>query len=52
MSLSRENWSHLVGASSETVIRVLSDFRAEGLIGINASQITLLDIDKLSHLKH
>ena len=52
MTLSRENWSHLVGASAETVIRVLSDFRAEGLISLSASQITLLDIDKLTRLKH
>lgn len=52
MTLSRDNWSHLVGASTETVIRILSDFRTEGLVGINASQITLLDIDKLSRLKH
>ncbi|QHV98684.1 response regulator [Spirosoma endbachense] len=52
MALSRENWSHLVGASTETVIRILRDFRTEGLIGINASQITLLDIKKLTQLKH
>lgn len=51
MTLSRENWSHLVGASVETVVRVLSDFRAEGLIGLSASEITLLDIDKLTRLK-
>ena len=51
MTLSRENWSHLVGASTETVIRILSDFRTEGLIDVNGSQITLLDIDKLTHLK-
>ncbi|MCK8495608.1 MULTISPECIES: response regulator [Spirosoma] len=51
MTLSRENWSHLVGASTETVIRILGDLRKEGLIEINASQITLLDIDKLTHLK-
>lgn len=51
MTLSRENWSHLVGASTETVIRILGDLRAEGLIEINASQITLVDIDKLTRLK-
>jgi CheY-like chemotaxis protein/CRP-like cAMP-binding protein len=51
MNLSRENWSHLVGASTETVIRVLSDLRTEGLIELNASQITLLDIEKLTRLK-
>ena len=51
MTLSRENWSHLVGASTETVIRVLGDLRAEGLIEINASRIALLDIIKLTRLK-
>ncbi|WP_245565255.1 hypothetical protein [Spirosoma spitsbergense] len=29
----------------------MSDLRAEGLIEINTSQITLLDIDKLTRLK-
>jgi CheY-like chemotaxis protein len=52
MTLSRENWSHLVGASTETVIRTLSDFRAEGLIEITGSQINLLDVEKLARLKH
>ncbi|GAB4019385.1 hypothetical protein GCM10028808_56970 [Spirosoma migulaei] len=51
MTLSRENWSHLVGASTETVIRILSDLRTEGLIDVNGSQITLLNIDKLTQLK-
>ncbi|MVM33674.1 response regulator [Spirosoma sp. HMF4905] len=52
MSLSRENWSQLVGASTEAVIRTLSDFRNEGLIDITGTQITLLDIQKLMHLKN
>lgn len=52
MTLSRDNWADLVGASTETVIRILSDFRTEGLVGINGSQISLLDIDKLSRMKH
>ncbi|MVM36184.1 response regulator [Spirosoma sp. HMF4905] len=51
MSLSRENWADLVGASTETVIRILGDLRTEGLIEINGSQITLLDMDKLVTLK-
>ena len=51
MTLSRENWAHLVGASTETVIRILSDLRTEGLIDIQASQITLLDMDKLNRVK-
>ncbi|PRY25889.1 CRP-like cAMP-binding protein [Spirosoma oryzae] len=52
MTLSRENWAQLVGASMETVIRVLSDLRAEGMIKLSGSQITLLDIDRLTRLKH
>ncbi|MBO0936013.1 response regulator [Fibrella sp. HMF5335] len=52
MTLSRENWSHLVGASTETVIRTLSDFRTEGLIEIMGSQIRLLDVDRLARLRH
>jgi CRP-like cAMP-binding protein len=52
MTLSRENWSQLVGASTETVIRTLSDFRNESLIDVNGSQITLLDIQKIAALKH
>lgn len=52
MTLSRENWSHLVGASTETIIRTLGDLRAEGLIKLTASEITLFDIEKLTRLKH
>lgn len=51
MILSRENWSQLVGASTETVIRILNDLRTEGLIDISDTRITLLDIDKLTRLK-
>ncbi len=51
MTLSRDNWSHLVGASTETVIRILSDLRTDGMIEINGSQITLLDIEKLTCLR-
>ncbi len=52
MNLSRENLAHLVGASTETVIRVLGDLRAEGLISLSDRQTTLLDINKLARLKH
>ena len=51
MTLSREDWAHLVGASTETVIRTLSDLKADGLIEITARHITLLDIEKLNLLK-
>jgi len=52
MSLSRENWAQVVGASTETVIRTLSDLRAEGLIDLTGSKITILDFERLTRLKH
>lgn len=52
MNLARENLAHMVGASTETVIRVLGDLRAEGLISLSDRQTTLLDINKLARLKH
>ncbi|MBO0947826.1 response regulator [Fibrella forsythiae] len=51
MSLSRETWSDLVGASTETVIRTLSDLRTEGLIDLSGGQITLLNMEKLARLR-
>ncbi|MEZ0611742.1 response regulator [Fibrella sp. WM1] len=51
MTLSRDNWSHLVGASTETVIRILSDFRSDRLIDISSHQITLLNVGKLAELR-
>lgn len=50
--LSRENWSQLVGASTEAVTRTLSDFRTEGLIAITNSNITILNAAKLARLKN
>lgn len=52
MVLSRENWSNLAGASTETVIRTLSDLRTEGLIELTGNQVTILDLDRLIRLKH
>jgi CRP-like cAMP-binding protein/CheY-like chemotaxis protein len=52
MSISRDDLSGLVGASKETVIRTLTDFKEEGLIQISGSKITLVKPDKLSNLKN
>ncbi|MDB5274573.1 MAG: transcriptional regulator [Chitinophagaceae bacterium] len=52
MAISRDDLSGLVGASKETVIRMLSDFKEEGLIQVNGSRITLLKPDKLMNLKN
>jgi CRP-like cAMP-binding protein len=52
MIISREDLSNLVGASKETVIRVLSDFKDEGLVKTTKNSITILNFNKLLHLKN
>ncbi len=52
MPISREDLSNIVGASKETVIRTITDFKKEGLIQITGSTITLLKIDKLISMKN
>lgn len=52
MAITRDDLSDLVGASKETVIRTLSDFKEEGLIEITGSTITLIKADKLIHMKN
>lgn len=52
MAISRDDLSGIVGASKETVIRTLTDFKEEGFIQIAGSKITIVNGDKLSKLKH
>lgn len=52
MAISRDDLSSIVGASKETVIRTLTDFKEEGFIQIAGSKITIVNVDKLSKLKH
>ena len=42
--LSREDLANIVGTATETVIRLLSEFKEENLISANGRKITLLDI--------
>ena len=44
ISLSREDIANLVGTATETLIRVLSDFKEEKLIEIRGRKIILIDI--------
>ncbi len=52
IAISRDDLSSLVGASKETVIRTLTDFKEEGLIHIAGSKITLVKPEKLSSMKN
>jgi len=52
ISISREDLSSIVGASKETVIRTLSDFKEEGLISITGRKIILEQKAKLQSLRN
>lgn len=52
VTISREDLANIVGASKETVIRTLSDFKDENLILISGGKITILNSDKLAHLRN
>jgi CRP-like cAMP-binding protein len=45
--ISRDDLAKMVGTASESVIRVLSDFKDEGLIDIEAGKIRIKHADKL-----
>lgn len=47
ISISREDLAKIVGTASESVIRVLSDFKDEGLIEIESGKIKVLQRPKL-----
>jgi CRP-like cAMP-binding protein len=47
ISISREDLAKMVGTASESVIRVLSDFKDEGLIEIEGGKIRVLQAAKL-----
>ena len=52
MPVSREDLASITGASKETVIRTLSDFKEEGLIEIKGSIITIINETKLKNMKN
>jgi CRP/FNR family transcriptional regulator, polysaccharide utilization system transcription regulator len=52
IAMQRDNLSAIVGSSKETVIRMLSDFKDEGLIQIAGRNITIMNYDKLKGLKN
>ncbi|GHA57185.1 response regulator [Pontibacter akesuensis] len=50
--ISREDLASIVGASKETVIRTLADFKEEKLIDSQGSKITILNLDKLKRMRN
>lgn len=47
LNITREDISNFVGTATETVIRLLSDYKTEGLIDSKGRKIKLLNIEKL-----
>lgn len=50
LEISREDIAHYIGTATESLIRTLSDFKAEKLIVIKDGKITVVDNEKLKNL--
>ena len=50
LSISREDIAQYIGTATESLIRTLSDFKAEKLIDIRDGKIHITDVEKLQHL--
>jgi CRP-like cAMP-binding protein/CheY-like chemotaxis protein len=50
IEISREDIAHYVGTATESLIRTLSDFKAEKLIEIKEGKISIINLEKLKHL--
>ncbi len=51
ISISRDDLSSIVGTATESVIRVLKEFKEDELIEVHGSTITLLDAESLENLR-
>ena len=51
LKISRDDLAALVGTASETVSRMLADFKEENLIEKTGNAITIISIEKLKHIK-
>jgi CRP/FNR family transcriptional regulator len=47
LPLSRKEIAEYIGMTTENVIRTLSEFRKDGIIGIEGKRITIIDSDRL-----
>jgi CRP-like cAMP-binding protein len=50
IEISREDIAQYVGTATESLIRTLSDFKAEKLIDITGGKIIVSNVEKLRHL--
>lgn len=50
INLSREDLANLVGTATETLIRLLKEFKKEALIDVSGRKIKVVDLEKLKQL--
>ena len=50
LEISRDDIAHYIGTATESLIRILGDFKAEKLINMKEGRIVISDPDKLKHL--
>ncbi|XZF15715.1 response regulator [Chitinophagaceae bacterium MMS25-I14] len=50
IDMSRENLAAIAGVAKESLIRTLSEFKDEQLIGLQGSKINILNYNKLEHM--
>ena len=50
LEISRDDIAHYVGTATESLIRTLSDFKAEKIIEIKEGKIIIADLEKLKNL--
>ena len=51
LKISRDDLSNMVGTATESVIRVLSDLKDEGIIEIQSGKIIIKSVNKLEQIK-
>jgi CRP/FNR family transcriptional regulator len=49
LKLSREELANLVGTATETVIRLLSEFKSDRIISLEGKKIKILNLQELVH---
>ena len=52
MNISREDLANLAGTAQETAIRMLSDFKDEGLVEVKGGMIAILNYEKLAKMRN
>ena len=52
LTLTREEIANLIGTATESAIRLISEFKSDGLIEVEGRNIKVLNPDRLKKLGH